>query len=97
MVRRAPDPSPGSPRPLEALVTAPTPPPPATGEDAARADGVIRAWTETGDVVSHARRNGRTAQRAALLELRGLLVAAFADCRNDAYADAFADAKAGRL
>jgi hypothetical protein len=66
------------------LMTTPGTRPTATEEDAARADGVLRAWA--GGVV-----RGDTSDR---LELRGLLVAAFADCRHDAYADALADHRA---
>jgi hypothetical protein len=63
-------------------VTTPGTRPVATEEDANRADSVMRAWYES-----------RT-RGSELLPLRGLLVAAFADCRHDAYADALADHRA---
>lgn len=63
--------------------------PTVNGEDAARADGVLLAWAEAEGWPAAARRGGPRYPR-----LRGLLIAAFADCRHDAYADAFADARA---
>ncbi len=65
-------------------MTQPSPRPTVTPEDAARADGVLRAWSMDWHGVA-------TIPPGDLQFLRGLLIAAFADCRHDAYADALAD------
>jgi hypothetical protein len=71
-----------TPRPTTATVTP---------DDAARADGVLRAWSAA--VADKGRPDGAI-KNGDVFELRGLLIAAFADCRKDAYDDAFADARA---
>lgn len=60
-------------------MTAPGTRPTVTPEDAARADGVLNVWRRP---------------PISWPEVRGILIAAFADCRHDAYADALADYRA---
>jgi hypothetical protein len=65
-----------------------SPRPTVNPEDAARADGVLRAWA------ADCRERRRIAPAREQRALRGLLLAAFADCRADAYADALLDYRA---
>jgi hypothetical protein len=80
VVRPAPDPHPPRTHPIEELVITPGTRPVVHREDAERADLVLGAL------------DGRV---SSALELRGLLIQAFADCRTESYNDGYDDHKNG--
>lgn len=59
-----------------------------TPEDAARADDVLRLWA------ADCRERKRIAPAREQRSLRGILIAAFAEARTDAYGDALLDYRA---